>query len=239
MKVNDDDNPQSDLESALKDESNATNARDAIDFTLRKSSLMLFLRKRKKLIISEQIVSKIKFYVLQSNDNFYIKKVSFDHPESILQLKRSAMSFCKAIDYYATFLTYPDGAHIVYEQIGCGIKYYFSKSVNNNSDYYIEKIKLSRPISLNRLRSVTIGSLHASYRAVYYARDAAILVHKDGFKAMSSAAFMICGNKEQANVAVQMAQKYLCEHPEVAEQITLMYAKQASKQNILKKWFRL
>ncbi|MDR1112814.1 MAG: hypothetical protein LBL18_03530 [Bacteroidales bacterium] len=149
------------------------------------------------------------------------------------------MSFCKAIDHYATFLICPEGTHIVYEQIGYGIKYCVSKSANNNNDYYIEKIKLSRPINLNRLRSVGIGCLHASCRAVYYARDAAILVHKDGFKAMSSAAFMICGDKELANEAAQMAQKYLCEHPEIAEQINLMYAKQASKQNILKKWLHL
>jgi hypothetical protein len=234
----DDDDQLSDEESALNDERN-TGGENAHHFNLRKSGLMLFLHKHKNHIIAEQIVSKIKCYVLQQNDNYYVERVSFDHPESISQLKRTVMTFNKSINHYSSFLVYPDGPHIVYEQIGYGIKYRFSKPDNNSNDYYLEKIDLSRPINLNHLRSVTIGSLHASSRAMFHARDAAMLVHQDGFKDMLSAAFTICGDKELANVAVQMAQEYLCQHPEIAERLSQMYEKQADKQNIYKKWFHL
>jgi hypothetical protein len=210
-------------------------------FNVKRSSIMLLGHREKKQLIYEQIVSKIKCYVVESSDNqFYIEKIRFDHPEPIAQLKKVIMALNKTISHHSFFLIEPNEPHPVYEQVGHGVKYYLTKAPNyHEMGYYLDKISLERPISLNMFRSTTIGCLYSSGRAMFRARDAAMLVHKDGDKTMFEVAYQICGDKEMAEEAVEQAHAYLQEHPDVVARLERMYARQAEKLSFFQKWFQL
>jgi hypothetical protein len=208
---------------------------------VKRSSLMLLGHREKKQLIYEQIVSKIKCYVAESSDShFYIEKIRFDHPEPIAQLKKVAMALNKSINHHSFFLVEPNEPHTVYEQVGQGIKYYLTKAPNyHEMGYYLDKISIERPISLNMFRNTTIGCLHSSGRVMFRARDAAMLVHKDGEKTMFEVAYQTCGDKELAEKAVEQAHTYLREHPDVVARLERMYARQVEKLSFFQKWFHL
>ncbi|MDR3047139.1 MAG: hypothetical protein LBU51_05940 [Bacteroidales bacterium] len=211
-------------------------------FNPKRSSLMLVGHREKKQLMYEHIVSKIKCYVVESSDNqFYIDKIRFDHPEPVAQIKKVVMTLNKSISHHTCFLAKPvDDSHTIYEQVGYGLKYHLAKAPNYHQEgYYLEKISLERPINLNMFRSTTIGCTFSSGRAVFRARDAAILVHKDGDKVMSELAFQICGDKELAEEAVEMAHTYLNTHPDVVARLERMYERQAEKLSFFQKWFHL
>ena len=209
-------------------------------FNPKKSALMLLGHREKKQLIFEQIVSKITCCVKQSRNQFYIEKIRFDHPEPISQLKKTVMSVNKAISHNTFFLIESDENHTVYEQLGYGIKYHLTKSPNHYEDgYYLDKINLDRPISLNMFRSITIGCVFVSSRAVFRARDAAMLVNKDGEKAMFEAAYQTCGDKELSEKAVTLAYAYMNDNPKIAARLEGLYARQADKLSFFQKWFHL
>jgi hypothetical protein len=209
-------------------------------FNPKRSMRMVLGHREKKQFVFEQIVSKIKCYVVKSRNQFYIEKIRFDHPEPIAQLKKTVMSVNKAISHHTFFFIESDDSHTVYEQLEHGVKFHLTKSPNYHEEgYYLDKISLDRPISLNMFRNITIGCLYSSSRAIFRARDAAMLVNKDGDTAMFEAAYQTCGDKELSEKAVTLAHAYLNENPKIATRLEALYARQADKLSFFQKWFHL